>query len=112
MVTSPPKRLSQQPYVEDLVQTFAGSMIAASVSASFHEPSLVDSSGHTLLVPLTLLAPTIPPPLLLWVPWDSLNSQAEKEGNQRRFLTWACFLPDVWLWVSASAPINSLRQAL
>jgi hypothetical protein len=58
-------------YTEDLAQTCAGLVIAASVSVN--EPYLVDSVGRVLLVLSILLAPTTLSPPLLW------DSQASRE---------------------------------
>ena len=54
-------KLTTITYAEDPVQTYAGSVIAASVSVSPYKPCLVDSVGHVLLVSVTLLASTILP---------------------------------------------------
>ena len=80
-------------YVEDLVQTHVGCMVATSVCVSPHEPCLVDSVCSILLVSLTLLTLTILLPPIL----RSLLS------------TTKCLALG---WVSASAPINYLSKLI
>jgi hypothetical protein len=51
-------------YVEDLVQTHVGSMLAASICVSHYEPCLVGSVGLVNMISWTPLVPTVPPPPL------------------------------------------------
>ena len=62
-----PKLDNHSMYAEELVQSYADSMVVSSVSVS-PEPCLVDCVGHVLLVYLAPLVPTILQPLL----WGSL----------------------------------------
>lgn len=51
--------------VEDLAQTYPGSMIVALVSMSLYEPGLGDSVLCVFVMSSTHLVPTVFPPLLL-----------------------------------------------
>lgn len=71
-------------YAEDLAQTHPESLFVTSVSVIPYEPYLVDSVGHILMVSLIPLTPmTLLPP----------------------FCEISLPLLNVWLCVSASAPI-------